>query len=117
MSTIKVSAIQDLSGGTDVDVPNAAKAWVNFNGTGTVAIRADYNVTSITDNGTADYTINFTNALTDNNYCPVSEAGLLANYGAMIIPSALTTSTYQFRTLSNVDTYIDMVNIYVAVFR
>jgi len=45
------------------------KAWVNFNGTGTVAIRASYNVSSITDNGTGDYTVNFTTAMADANYC------------------------------------------------
>ena len=46
----------------------AARAWVNFNGSGTVAIRASANVTSITDNGTGDYTVNFTTAMTDANY-------------------------------------------------
>jgi len=46
----------------------AARAWVNFNGTGTVAIRASGNVTSITDNGTGDYTVNFTTAMPDANY-------------------------------------------------
>lgn len=45
-----------------------AKAWVNFNGTGTVAIRASFNVSSITDIGTGEYTINFTTALADANY-------------------------------------------------
>ena len=49
-------------------VQGSAKAWVNFNGTGTVAIRASYNVSSITDNGTGDYTVNFTNAMPDANY-------------------------------------------------
>jgi hypothetical protein len=44
------------------------RAWVNFNGTGTVAIRASGNVSSITDNGTSDYTVNFTTAMTDANY-------------------------------------------------
>ena len=44
------------------------RAWVNFNGTGTVAIRASGNVSSITDNGTGDYTVNFTTALVDANY-------------------------------------------------
>lgn len=48
--------------------PSAAKAWVSFNGTGTVAIRASYNVSSITDNGTGDYTINFTTAFSSSNY-------------------------------------------------
>lgn len=46
----------------------AARAWVNFNGTGTVAIRASGNVSSITDNGPGDYTINFTTAMPDANY-------------------------------------------------
>ena len=46
----------------------ACKAWVNFNGTGTVAIRESYNVSSITDNGVGDYTVNITNALVDANY-------------------------------------------------
>jgi len=48
-----------------------ARAWVNFNGTGTVAIRASGNVSSITDNGTGDYTVNFTTAMPDANYSPV----------------------------------------------
>jgi hypothetical protein len=48
------------------------KAWVNFNGTGTVAIRASYNVSSITDNGVGDYTVNFTSALADANYAAIA---------------------------------------------
>ena len=44
------------------------RAWVNFNGTSTVAIRASGNVSSITDNGTGDYTVNFTTAMADANY-------------------------------------------------
>ena len=50
------------------------RAWVNFDGTGTVAIRASYNVSSITDNGTGLYTVNFSAALTDNNYAVVCNA-------------------------------------------
>ena len=46
-------------------------AWVNFNGTGTVAIRAAYNVASITDNGTGDYTVNFATGMPDANYSVV----------------------------------------------
>ena len=48
-------------------VAYGCRAWVNFNGTGTVAIRASGNVTSITDNGTGDYTVNLTNAMPDSN--------------------------------------------------
>jgi len=57
-----------------------ARAWVNFNGTGTVAIRASGNVSSITDNGTGDYTVNLTTAMSDANY---SAAGM-TNYGSFI---------------------------------
>lgn len=61
---------------------NAVNAWVSFNGTGTVAILASYNVTSITDNGTGLYTINFTNALTDANY---AVAGSAVNANSMTV--------------------------------
>lgn len=54
--------------GNGTQTGTLCRAWVNFNGTGTVAIRASFNVSSITDNGTGSYTINFTNALPDVNY-------------------------------------------------
>lgn len=53
---------------TDNLIAGSCKAWVNFNGTGTVAIRASFNVSSITDNGVGDYTVNFTTAMQDANY-------------------------------------------------
>lgn len=53
-----------------------AKAFVNFNGTSTVAIRASYNVSSITDNGTGDYTVNFTTAMADANYSLIGTCAL-----------------------------------------
>jgi hypothetical protein len=56
------------SGYGSVATAYGCRAWVNFNGTGTVAIRASGNVSSITDNGTGDYTINFTSAMPDANY-------------------------------------------------
>ena len=64
MSTLRVATLKNQAG---VEV-YTAKAWVNFNGTGTVAIRASGNVSSITDNGTGDYTVNFTVAMADANY-------------------------------------------------
>ena len=66
MSTLRVNTLQNTSG---VEV-YTCKAWVNFNGTGTVAIRAAGNVSSITDNGAGDYTLNFTTAFADANYAP-----------------------------------------------
>lgn len=55
-------------------VAYGCRAWVNFNGTGTVAIREDGNVSSITDNGTGDYTVNFTTAMPDASYATSSFA-------------------------------------------
>lgn len=65
----------------------ACRAWVNFNGAGAVAIRASGNVTSITDNGTGDYTINFTTAMPDANYSVVG----MSSYGAINGTSGLKT--------------------------
>lgn len=71
MSTIKVNAFQDTSGNGYYP----ARAWVNFNGTGTVAIRNDENVTSITDNGTGGYTVNFSNNLSTATYSALATWG------------------------------------------
>ena len=60
--------LQFNSGYGSVATAYGCRAWVNFNGTGTVAIRASGNISSITDNGTGDYTVNFTNAMPDANY-------------------------------------------------
>jgi len=60
-----------IPGGSTLYPRFGCRAWVNFNGTGTVAIRASGNVSSITDNGTGDYTVNFTTAMPDANYCAV----------------------------------------------
>ena len=68
MSTLKVNALQDTSGNGWYP----AKAWVNFNGSGTVAIRDDDNVSSITDNGTARYTVSFSSSLTSANFAALA---------------------------------------------
>lgn len=72
MSTIKTETLSTPSNATvpvDTVVNGTAKAWVNFNGTGTVAIRRAFNVSSITDIGSGDYRINFTTVMPDTNYC------------------------------------------------
>jgi len=70
------------SGYGSVATAYGCRAWVNFNGTGTVAIRASGNVSSITDNGTGDYTVNFTNAMPDVNYSIVGSSGSGNSYGS-----------------------------------
>jgi hypothetical protein len=73
-------------------VTTNALAWVNFNGTGTVAIRSRYNVSSITDNGTGDYTVNFTTALTDANYSVLASGGASTTNTTVSIGTSPTTS-------------------------
>ena len=76
MSTLNVNTVQSSTSNPPIfknsggDVAGTlCRAWVNFNGTGTVAIRDSHNVSSITDNGTGNYTLNFTNPMSDTNYC------------------------------------------------
>jgi len=85
-------------------------AWVNFNGTGTPAIRDSYNVASITDNGTGNYTINFTSAVANANYNVIANASANATFGqcSFCIPHssgtsivAPTTSAFRLSTTSS----------------
>lgn len=77
MSTIVTSNISDGTDtvGTIYVINGSAKAWVNLNGTGTVAIRESFNVSSITDNGAGNYTVNFATAMDDANYVVAGSAG------------------------------------------
>lgn len=68
MSTLRVNSLLNAAGTATPAIDGLAKAWVNFNGQGTVAIRAAFNVSSITDNGTGQYTVNLTTAMPDANY-------------------------------------------------
>jgi hypothetical protein len=95
------------------------RAWVNFNGTGTVAIRASGNVTSITDNGTGHYTVNLTTAMPDANYASVLGHGFAQDssgytYGACI---AQTASTIRINIAEDGNGNQDTSHITVAVFR
>lgn len=101
---------------------NDAKAWVNFDGTGTVSIRGSFNVTSITDNGTGNYTINFTNAITDANYCALSSGSITNDTNATsssspVTANNLSTSTVRIRTAGSSNTLFDFLNVFVAIFR
>ena len=69
MSTIRVDNFGPSAGGTTYSARGIAKAWVNFNGTGTIAARDSENVSSLTDNGTGQYTVNLSAAMISANYC------------------------------------------------
>jgi len=92
------------SGYGSVATAYGCRAWVNFNGTGTPAIRASGNVSSITDNGTGNYTVNFTTALPDADFCAGGAVMREVTTGGGIhIPIAYATGSYQFgvRNVSN----------------
>jgi hypothetical protein len=99
------------------------RAWVNFNGTSTVAIRASYNVSSITDNGTGDYTVNFTTALADANYSVVGTSNINTTGSSNRVISApynSTPTTGQIRirtTRADTAASEDHEYVNVAIFR
>ena len=102
------------SGYGSVATAYGCRAWVNFNGTGTVAIRGSGNVTSITDVGTGDYTVNLTTAMPDTNYCIVKQD---SNRGVGE-SNVTTTSTYSIVCRQNTtDTAVDVSYIASAIFR
>jgi hypothetical protein len=112
--------LQFNSGYGSVATAYGCRAWVNFNGTGTVAIRASGNVTSITDNGVGTYTVNFTTAMPDADYSVVGTANrvtVLENLAlAISTTTAPTTSSVRIRTDQN-GSALDSPNACVAIFR
>ena len=77
MSEIRATTISDAAGTGPIALTkqSAAKAWANFNGTGTVAIRDSFNVASLTDNGTGDVDLNFTSSFANDDYCASGACG------------------------------------------
>ena len=89
--------LQFNSGYGSVATAYGCRAWVNFNGTGTVAIRASGNVSSITDNNTGDYTVNFTTAMPDANYSCVLSGALTNSYTVTGRSETTAPTTTAFR--------------------
>ena len=120
MSTLKVNNITDTSGGTsNLKIDGAAKAWVNYNGTGTVAIRDDLNVSSITDNGTGSYTVTFSTAMANANYVTlgtIEERGVSVHCSTNDTASQTTSAVNIATVLSGTSTGFDCNQVNVAVF-
>ena len=116
VSPAKVKALAETN--------NPIKAWVNFNGTGTVAIRDSLNVASVTDNGAGDYTINFSSPLSSSNYAPlITVAGFDPNRNGAVagdasnVPLLKTVNSLRIRTgIASTGTLADLPDIYVAIF-
>jgi hypothetical protein len=85
-----------------------ARAWVNFNGTGAVAIRASGNVSSITDNGTGSYAVNLTTAMPDVNYACVMATKGSSGSGTPFLP--LEHASLAARTTSSIAFYVIALN-------
>jgi len=135
MSTLRLDTIQDQAGNNastpDEIYSGRAKAWVNFDGTfGTSpfttangGIRAAFNVSSITDNGTGDYTVNFSNSLPDGNYCLVATQGQNGNSNPNYVMTvkevvnAPGTGGFTLTTNGATGGTADSDGVYVAVFR
>ena len=106
MSILKVDNIETTSGNNFVSTQiSSAKAWVKFNGTGTVSIRDSFNVSSITDGGTGKYQVNFTNNMPNSNYVAALSAS--GTYNGTVTgtdgyadfrPTPRTTTAFRFYT-------------------
>lgn len=97
MSTLKVTNIQATGETASRAVSGVAGAWVNFNGSGTIATRDSHNVASLTDNSTGDYSVNYTNNFANDDYCGGGSSSLAdgspdANAG-IVAPSRHSPST------------------------
>ena len=108
------------SGYGSVATAYGCRAWVNFNGTGTVAIRASGNVSSITDLASGQYEVNFTNALSDANYSvhvQAGEGGFTTNWSTVApVNGDITTSKVEIGT-TNGSTQTDALYVSVSIFR
>jgi len=120
MSTLKVNTIQ-TSAGVEVFT---AKAWVNFNGEGTVAIRDSGNVSSVTDNATGRYTANLTSAMANSNYEVSGSAGKTSTtasqeiifYGSNVTPTSPSTTAVGVKVVNSAGTAIqDATYVTLAV--
>ena len=123
--TIVADTIQDGAGNStsmDNAIYGSAKAWVNFGYVSSaITIRKSYNVSSVTRNGTGDYTINFTTALNDANYSGVVSGNPTAtvNYGYVVnapFTSAPTTTTFRIATLTLASALTDFQYVMFAAF-
>lgn len=129
MSTLSTANIESKAANTPPVIKDVngtecgqfCRAWANFNGAGTVSIRTSFNMASVTDNGTGDYTLTFINAMTDANYCVVcttNESGnpnrsMVLRDDSAPVSTSVRVGTLRASTGESVDCDINSV----AVFR
>tara|TARA_R100000353_G_scaffold18716_1_gene17234 strand:+ start:626 stop:1033 length:408 start_codon:yes stop_codon:yes gene_type:complete len=132
MSTLSVATVKSISSAAPVfqnssgtEKGQLTKAWVNLDGNGTVNMRASFNVSSVTDNSTGNYTVNFANNFSDANYIATgfahrNDAGrVLINIDQLVTQ---TSSAYRFKTSGTINaqvvglSVVDPSYIYIAFF-
>ena len=126
MSTLKTGKVKTTTISDELDtestavtnvINGSAKAWVNFDGTGTVAIQASFNVSSITDHGTGSQSVNMTNAMVDSSYCVLITGKAVGSVDYQTPLNSITdSSTFRIYT-SNGTTLTDTSIVCCSVFR
>ena len=126
MSTLKLDTIASRDGTESTDVTNvingSAKAWVNFDGSGTVAINQSFNVSSITDEATGKYIVNLENNMEDTNYAivvgPTAVAATTYQRDLVVANNSTTVSSFKLMNQHNQSyAWSDNDGISAAVFR
>jgi hypothetical protein len=123
MSEIRAATVSNLAGTGPVTLTgqSAAKAWVNFNGTGTVAIRESANVSSITDNAVGEYRANYTNSFADANYSGQAttsqHVGVTSDCTSTLAGGSIITSSCEIVIRSNGSVAFDPVYVGLTIHR
>jgi len=112
------SNLQFNSGYGSVATAYGCRAWINFNGTGTVAINGNGNISSVVDNGIGDYLINLSTAMTDTNYTAVTGGLRTGLHGSICVISIInSTSQINIGITTGAGTASDADKVHVSVFR
>jgi len=113
MSELRADTITASDGTSPVTLTKqeALKAWVNFNGTGTIAARSSLNFSSLTDNSTGDYTVTISNAFSAVDYAIFGSTGAGSGHHAVVMSpypfSTQTTTAMRFRNFGSASTLQD----------
>ena len=126
MSTLAVGTIKSASSAPPVfqnssgtEIGTLCRAWVNF-AAGDASIRDDFNVSSVTDHGTGDYTVNFSSAMSDNDYAWFVSAGRGGNAGAIISvqdTTDMSASAFRFTTTNTGNNKENFTHVCAGFFR
>ena len=132
MSTLQVTTIQSNAAATPpvirdsagTEVGQLCRAWVNFNGTGTIGqnqtIRSSFNVSSVSKSGSGDYTVNFTNSFSDANYCvttALDTSGGSTSTSPMLVTNFASGSVRVFSRNGTAGSFYDQTFVGVSIFR